>query len=243
MKKNLFALLAVALVATCFVACNKEDDDPEEEALKVRIATFADDWDTWTYTYDEDGDLTNVYREETKQWNFRYNGDSIIITGYNTYELVLGSNGYVATMVDEWGDVRTYTYDASGHMTQIKKNGTVVSNLSIADGCIATWSKWATKGTDTEDTEHFKTQTYSSVENVAGIHNIYSELFGGSRWLIETGLFGIPSDYLSESTVWDYSTSSAALTYEFDANNCVTKEIKTGADYVENYFYTWTVLE
>jgi hypothetical protein len=243
MKKNLFSLMALALFAAFFVSCDKDDDNQQEATLKVRITTFADDWDTWTYTYNTTGQLTNVYREETKQWDFAYDKDTINISGYETYKLVLGSNGYVATMTDEWGDVRTYTYDASGHMTQIKKNGTVVSNLTIADGCISAWSKWATKGTDTQDTEHFKNQVFSTVKNVAGIQNIYSELSGASRWLMETGLFGIPSTYLCESTVWDYSTSSAALTYVFDTNNCVTQEIKTGADYVENYYYTWTVLE
>ncbi|MDP4278151.1 MAG: hypothetical protein Q8914_11045 [Bacteroidota bacterium] len=243
MKKNLVGLLAVVLIAAGFVSCNKDDDNNQKEStLKVRIATFADDWDTWTYSYNTEGQLIKVYRDETKQWNFRYNGDSIIISGTDNYKILLGKNGYVASMADDW-DARTYTYDALGHLTQVKKNGTVVSNLKIDAGCITTWSKWMMKGTDTQNVEHFKNQTFSTVKNVAKIHNIYSEMFGGSRWLMETGIFGIPSDYLCEQTVWDYSTSPAALTYEFDTNNCVTHEIKTGADYVENYYYTWTVVK
>jgi YD repeat-containing protein len=243
MKKNLLTLMALSLFAFSFVSCDKDDDNKEETTLKVRIASFADDWDTWTYNYDAAGILTNVTREESKQWNFAYNADTINISGYETYKLVLGENGYVASMTDEWGDVRIYTYDAAGYMTQVKKNGSVVSNLTVTSGCITSWSKWTMKGTDTENTEHFKNQEFSIVKNVANIHNIYSEMCGASRWLVETGLFGRPSVYLSESTVWDYSTSAAALTYVFDSNNCVTQEIKTGADYVENFFYTWTVLE
>ena len=214
MKKIFGILAAVAMVAACNTSCSKSDDNGGGKVSR-----------------------NNGERE----WDFTYTGDKIEATGYSAFTITLGANGYASEYKDEW-DTFTYTYDNNGYVTQVKKNGEVCANAVIEDGCITKWSKFEDRNEDGVAEECWKEHIYSNMKNVAGIHNIYVEK-GAGRWLQELGFFGKPTKYLCESNGWDYSDTPSTLTYEFDEKNCVTKEIKSAADYVENYFYSWTPLE
>lgn len=241
-------MMAAAATALSFAtACSNDDENPGgsgsgDPQANVRIASWADDWDSYAYTFDADGKVTKVSRNNgEREWTFTYNGNKIEATGYSAFTITLGDNGYASEYKDEW-DTFTYTYDADGYVTQVTRNGEVCANAVIQDGCILKWSKFEDRDEDGTPEEYWKEHTYSNFPNVAGIHNIYVEK-GAGRWLQELGFFGKPTKYLCESNGWDYSDAPSTLSYEFDEKNCVTKETKSAADYEENYFYTWTSLE
>lgn len=248
MKKLLTVMAAVAMVATLAVSCSKDDSgSKEDKTVKARVATFSlvgDGWaDVYVYEYNTAGQVSRVYRQgegNEKDWGFTYKGDSVIVTkasGTVAYRMVVNAAGYVTKATDEWGDVREYAYDANGHMTQVKKNGTVVSNITIQDGCIVSWTKWK------DGAEVAKIHTFSAVKNTFKIQNISSEATDPSRWMYETCLFGVPSEYMCESSKWADSETTATYTYEYDANGCPIKEHKNYGGDLEEFEYTWEVIK
>ncbi|WP_302585730.1 DUF4595 domain-containing protein [uncultured Alistipes sp.] len=210
---------------------------------QYRVKTYSlvgDGWaDVYQYTYDSEGRVTHIYREEGKDYTLVYDGSKITMTnsGNRYAEMELGANGYVAKMTDEWDDVREYAYDAKGHMTQIKKNGEVVSEIAWEQECLVTWTR-------TRDGElQTKNHTYTGMPNTNRIFNIHSEASDPSRWLYETGLFGKPSVYLCESSKWAHSETASVYTYDTDDNGCVVKENKNYGGDMEYFEYTWEKIE
>ena len=206
---------------------------------QYRVATFADDWDKWYYEYNDDSKVKRVYRltgsgELDREWNFSCDGNTVSVTGKNNYTITLNDKGFAETFVDGKNTYK-YTYDDDGYMTQVVKNGEVCSNIVVENGDIMKWSKFA------DGVEQWKLHTYGDKPNVAGVHCIYSEKCGASRWLVETGLFGKASNHLHTSNQWDYSSSASTFEFDFDDNSCVTAEHKIGDGYTENYFYTYDV--
>lgn len=218
--------------------------DVPPAAKAYRIKTFADDWDTWTYEYNDDGTVKRISRPD-REWVFAYDGVNVTTTGKNAYRMTLNEQGLVATFLPEEGKEYTYTYDDEGYMIQARLNGEVVSNIVVEGGNIVKWSRWSKAGDETEDTEHFKLHTYSAAEkNVTGVHCIYSEAMGASRWLVETGLFGKASAYCHTLNVWDYNEgnpdNSSIFTFVFDpVSRGIAEEHKLYGTDTEKFFYTY----
>ena len=213
-----------------------------------RILTLADDWDKWYYEYNTDGTVGRVYRLNTdgsldREWKFSYNGHEITTTGKNEYKMTTNDKNLVVKFIPETGKEYTYEYNAEGYMTKISLNGTVISNIVIENGNIIKWSKWTQAASDTAPVEHFKLHTYSTQTNPGGVHCIYSEQTGASRWLVETGLFGKGSVNCHLSSVWDYYEGNAekTSTYSFkvDTNTNIIQEMKLYGSNLESYFYSY----
>lgn len=247
MKKLFSAFAALLMGAAAMVSCNDSNDNggggngPQGPQYRVKTYSLVGEgWaDVYQYTYDSEGRVTHIYREEGKDYTLVYDGSKITMTnsGNRYAEMELGANGYVAKMTDEWDDVREYAYDAKGHMTQIKKNGEVVSEIAWEQECLVTWTR-------TRDGElQTKNHTYTGTPNTNRIFNIHSEATDPSRWLYETGLFGKPSVYLCESSKWAHSETAAVYTYDTDDNGCVVKENKNYGGEMEYFEYTWEKIE
>lgn len=242
--KKLFSVFTVLLMgAAVMMSCEKKNDNGNQpegpKGPQFRVKTFSlvgDGWaDVYQYTYDNEGRVTRVFREEGKDYEFAYEGNKITVknSGARFVEMELNAEGYVAKMTDEWDDVREYAYDAKGHMTSIKKNGEVVSEITWESECLVTWTRnrdgeWQTKN-----------HTYTGTPNTNNIFNIHSEATDPSRWLYETGLFGKPSVYLCESSQWAHSDTASTYTYDTDDNGCVIKENKNYGGEMEYYEYSW----
>lgn len=113
MKKIFGILAAVAMVAACNTSCSKSDDNGGGNGggntANVRIATWADDWDTYAYTFDAEGKVIKVSRNNgEREWDFTYTGDKIEATGYSAFTITLGANGYASEYKDEWGYVHLH---------------------------------------------------------------------------------------------------------------------------------------
>lgn len=266
--KKIFGWMLIASMAFGIVACsddetpatnnngNTEQGGNEPAQPTYRITSWADDWDQYKYIY-TDGKVTKIehYYEGDegpvldKEWSVTYAGNVVTIdyltdpeNNERDYTITLGENGYAASFADCW-DTFTYTYDANGYCTQIKKNGEVASNIVVEDGCIVKWSKFDDRDEDGTAEEHWKIHTYGTEKNVAGIRNIYAER-GAGRWIQEMGFFGKGTAYLCTGNKWDYNDGQESpLNYELDENGCVTHELKGWEGEVENFYYTWEVVE
>jgi hypothetical protein len=252
MKQNLF-VASIIILAALLSSCDKNKGG-EETTKRAQIATFTEsdqgaDWaDIYTYTW-TDGKVTKVERTGldgslNRTFTFAYSGNNLIVTcdkhegapAYTYYTITLNDKGFIASLADEW-ETYTYTYNADNRITHIDRDGSPRSDIVIEAGNIMSWSKlsdgaWVTKA-----------HAYSTDKNVAGIHNIYSEQGGCSRWFYETGLLGKGTENLCTSNQWSYSDKGSTLTYAADNDNNVTRETKTYDGWKEYYDYSWTIIE
>ncbi|MBQ7194887.1 MAG: DUF4595 domain-containing protein [Bacteroidales bacterium] len=188
MKKVLYFISAIALMATA-IACgdNKGPDKIDDETgVAYRISQLRDAWDWWDFVYNENGQIIKVDRDNgDRVWNFAWNGKTATITGRDEFNFVLGDNGMIATLNWKDGSVYTFTYDKDGYLTQSKKDGAVVSTITVTNGNI-------TKVVEGETTMEFE---YGTVENKYGIQHFYQDEFNvlypkWYRFIIESGLLG-----------------------------------------------------
>lgn len=247
MKKVIYAIALLSIAALAFNACKKD-----EPTLKKRLTMCGDEWDKYYFFYNADGTLKDVKRNPAEDgvtyertWAFTWNGKTATVkfikegVEQGPLSFTLGSNGFVSTYTDTWGDVRNITYDASGHMTKVTKGDSDVKcNCVWENGDLKKWSRF------TDDGEHFKIQTFLADENVGGIFPDATDKAGIDRWMIEVGLFGKPSKHLLDQAAWDNSEAIAVQTYEKDADNFVTKVSKVydGGE-PEIYNYAWEVVK
>lgn len=214
--------------------------DKPAEAKAYRVASFADMWDKWFYSYNEDGTPKRIYRTADNQpdgaldreWLFEYKGNTLNVTGKNTWVMAIDENKHVSKLIDG-SNIYEYSYDADGYLTQVKKNAEVICEVVIENGNIAKWSKIK------DGAQVWKLHTYTSALNVSGIHAITAEGIGASRWLVETGLFGKACRNLHATNGWDYSDKSSTFTFELDADGAVVKESKLYGEELEEFFYTY----
>lgn len=212
-----------------------------EVAVSYHIATYGDEWDTWFYQYNPDWTVKRVYRTTDgtangpldREWNFAYDGKNVQVTGKNEYTITLNDMGYVEKMIDG-SKTYDYIYDEEGHMIECYKDGESIVKCQWQDGNLMQWSKIR------NDADAWKIHTYDATRNVGGIHAIYAEGTGPSRWFVETGMFGKACANLHSSNQWDYSEKGSTFTFDFDANGCVTAEYKLYGEDIEPYYYTWT---
>ena len=213
MNKVLYFIASVAVLASAF-ACKPDDKDKidDQTGTKTRIAQLCDQWDWWDFVYDANGKIEKVDRGNgDRVWNFAWTGNNCAVTGRDEFTFTLGANGMISTL--NFKGVYTYTYDADGHMTEAKKDGAVVSTITITDGNI-------TKVVEGENTFVF---TYTANDNVNGIQMHYQDRLNAMlpswyRFMIESGLMGkasakIPATLTVNGTkVCDYSVETRRAT-------------------------------
>lgn len=252
MKKALLMFAIVALAASmALTSCKKPAPEP---VYYPRMTTYSEDWgngmDQWVYTYNTDGYVTKVVRNWVeagnaildKEWDFAWSYPKLTITGTDNYDITFGANGLVSTMTekgDGWQETYSYSYDVNGYLVSVSRNNDLRSEIVIENGNIKSWTRF----NKDDQVWQTKNHTYSHVVNFAGIHNIYSEQAGASRWLMETGYFGMPTMNLCSGNQWAHSDKASTMAYEFDTNNCVTKVVKTYDGYDEISLYTWEMVE
>lgn len=244
MKKVLFAIAMIAVVALS--GCSKP-----EPKIQKRLVMCGDAWDKYVFTYDADGKIANVNRNEgEKTWAFTWAGKVgtahyIYVDKGKTEEegdwvFTLGDNGFISTLVNNWGDTWSFTYDANGYLTKVERpdRSKVVANCVWENGNLKKWSRFKDDGT-----EEFKNQTFLPDENVAGIFPDATDKAGVDRWIFELGFCGKPSKCLLDQAAWEGSDAIAVQTYEKDADGFVTKVNKVyGTDDPEIYQYQWEVI-
>lgn len=237
MKKVLFAIAMIAVVALS--GCTKP-----EPKIQKRLVMCGDEWDKYAFTYNADGKISVVNRNEGERtWTFTWSGNTATVAyvkdgeAQEPLKLTLGANGFVSTFTDTWGDVRNCAYDADGHLLKVDKAGDVKCNCVWKDGDLEKWSRFS------DGEEQFKLQNFLVDENVGGIFPDATDKAGLDRWMIELGLFGKPSKHLLDQATWDGSGAIAVQTYEKDEDGFVTKVSKVydGGD-PEIYEYAWETI-
>ena len=237
MKKFFFF---AAIAAMALVACDPETEEnnggKEDEGgikLEYRIATL----NGKAFTYNANGTVAS-YGDDGEIRTFIYEGNKLTIKDKWTkddgtwsdeiveYEMTLNEMGF-ATEV-KYGDHNvTITYDKNGFFTESKDNGTKITDQTIEDNNVLAWGRY--------DKDHDfwrqKKATYLEKNNVGQVQTHWAEDLGMKRWMHEARLFGNTSVKVMETCVWwNYgdvpASSTAVYDYEFDANGCITKEIK-----------------
>lgn len=252
MKRILNIILAAALVCGAATACEKDGGNNGgggDDTVNARMTGYSITADGWTdyfeFTYNAEGKVSKIeqyYLDEgtevtDKEWNLAYNGNTISLTGYAEGTFTLGENGYVSKYV-VGGVTYDYTYNNGGFLTQIKQDGTVVSNIVIVDDCISTWSRF------TDGVEEPKVQTYASVKNIAGLHTTHNDKAAPERRAFyEAGLFGRTSAYMTATSGWQNSTDKATFTYDYDENGLPVAEHKDYPGWPEEFEFTWDIID
>ena len=262
MKKLLLIMMSLAAVAV--VSCKKGDNEKENkepEGPKFRIATLAycdgenlakpEDagwFDTWYYTYDDQGRVIDVDRKDgpNKHWTFAYEGNKVTVTqesGKEVYVLTLNDKGVCTSFLDDvkesdWGayqETATFTYDETLRITKIEKEGELRSEITLRDNCLVSWTK-------TKDDNAKRIFTYNTTKNIGDLHAIYSEAINPpARWMYETGLLGKGPAYLPMTSEWEgRPDTQSTLTCEVDENGYCISEKKVFADgWTEFFVITW----
>lgn len=256
--KKLFFVLMTALAVTA-VSCDKTGDknNDENNAPKFRIKTLsytegdnlatpeqAGWYDTWTYSYDNQGRVVNVTRgEDSKDWTFAYNDKTVTVTRKSdnvvVMTLTLNDKGVCTAIKDEWDETAVFTYDATLRPTKIEKEGELRSEITLRDNCLVSWTK-------AKDNNRKRTFTYSNQKNLGDLHAIYSEAIDPpARWMYETGLFGHGPAYLPATSVWeDDMENGSTITCEVDANGyCISEKKVFPGGWTEYFVITWEEIQ
>lgn len=138
MKNNWIkkSLIAVVMIAVAFSACKKDENEPLQDSRLTKIAS----WNPATgeervhtaFTYDAAGKVQSVKQSSGSILTATYNGDKLVsLTGKNTgngelsYTAEYNSDGrvikitHVNKTTTDYGNVRTFTYNAAGKVSQI----------------------------------------------------------------------------------------------------------------------------
>ena len=249
MKKFFYAIAILSVAVLAVNACKK--GTPEEPTIKKRLVMCGDEWDKYHFFYNADGTVKEVKRnpdEETgeweRTWTFTWNGKSATVKYIKEGEeqsplsITLGSNGYVSTFTDTWGDVRKCTYDLEGHLLKVFKGTDLKCNCVWESGDLKKWSRF------NDGVEQFKIQSFLTDENVGGIFADATDKAGIDRWMFEIGLFGKPSKHLMDQAAWEGAEDNATHTYTKDSDGFVTKVEKYyGGELDQTYEYKWELLK
>ena len=236
-----------------FKTTDPKPEDPEEEEEEVdpvqpqnkRLVMCGDEWDKYAFTYATDGKIAKVSRNEGEiTWTFTWSGAKAAVKRSEkgkqdaSLSFTIGSNGFVSTYTDEYGDVRNCSYDKDGHLLKVDKGGNVCCNCIWEDGDLKEWSRF------TNGAEQFKMQSFLAIDNIGGIFPDATDKAGLDRWMIELGLFGNPSNHLLDQAMWDGSGAISVYVYDMDAEGYVTKVTKVyDMGDPEYYFYAWEVVD
>jgi len=253
MKKFFYAIAILSVAVLAVNACKK--GTPEEPTIKKRLVMCGDEWDKYHFFYNADGTVKEVKRnpdEETgeweRTWTFTWNGKSATVKYIKEGEeqsplsITLGSNGYVSTFTDTWGDVRKCTYDLEGHLLKVIKvedgKDVVKCNCVWENGNLKKWSRFS------DGKEQFKIQSFLTDKNEAGIFADATDKAGIDRWMFEVGLFGKASKLLMDQAAWEGAEDNAVHEYSKDSDNFVTKVEKYyGGELDQTYEYKWELLK
>ena len=248
MKKIVYAIAIMCLATVAISSCKKE-----EPKIQKRLTMCGDEWDKYYFTYNAEGNITDVKRNPSNEagwggyeriWTFTWNGKTATVKyvkegeEQNPLTFVFGNNGYVQTFTDTWGDVRKATYDLEGHLLKVFKvedgKDVLKCNCIWENGNLKKWSRFS------DGQEQFKNQSFFNEENLGGIYPDATDKAGIDRWMIELGFFGKPSKQLLDQAAWDGAEDIATQTYTKDTDGFVIKVEKFyGGELDQTYEYVW----
>ena len=265
MKKFFYVLMAAAALVA--VSCEKnpngennnegENNTPEVRKVLVHLASHYDEttgpYGGRIFRYDEAGKLVGVDETwlnddgSTGVWNLdvEYADNKVIFkeqeSGNVDREWTVGANGYVSS-VTKGEKVYTYSYDNDGHLVEIKENGETCSIITWENGNLVSWSKEKELKDEAGNytIARIKAQTYTTQENVGGVHIVFSEKSSLSQWMYETGLFGKASKNLVATDQWTDSETGATFDYRYDEDDYVVASFKYyGEKLDDEKYFVW----
>lgn len=201
--KKILLLIAALSVAMLFASCKKDENKKIDDEAGPNTAAawneapfvwrgvidgLKDAWDFCEITYNENGTIKKVNRNDGERvWNWDWAGNGTreaATSGYNEIHVYRNEDGTISSL-SKGSDNYVYTY-TNGILTEAKKNGNVVTTITVSDGNI-------TKVVDGENTLEFE---YGNEDNVNGFmlhwldQKISQAYPSWHRFLVEGGMFG-----------------------------------------------------
>jgi len=212
-------------------------------------ATWQTDIEEWDFTYDLSGrvaQMVNLWAgslDKTLTYDYSESNKLTLTKDdnsvYASYDL--NESGYITKDDQGGGDYLGYEYDNAGFgITFNEFFGTNVKKreVFITDGNVSKIVKY----NDAGDTTQIKEFTYMAENNVDGI---FQANLSDSDWKPYGNLYGRPNTKLIDSfTYWNPTAdpivkTTATFAYTRDAENRVTKIVKTSGGETEEWDYTY----
>jgi hypothetical protein len=257
MKKFLGFLMMAAMMATAFIACNKDNDDNNNtpQASLIKTITFTADWNRgasgYEFFYDANKKVTNFTRtyDGGADGEFVYDysvSGKLTLTkdgdAYGSYEI--NSQGYITK--DFWSETEwsSYEYDANGYLIKGIEHYSDADHLkyeiTITDGNVSRITTYDDDGVTVKKIKEF---TYTIGDNV---DNLQQANVIDSDWKPIGDFYGKASKKLVDYfEYWDprespIVKSKSSLVYEFDTSDRPSKITKTLTDMTtEVWEYTY----
>ena len=247
-------ILAVT-VKSCKIDMDDGDDNKLEAALIKTIGveySYADDVETYLFVYDTNKRIDTIYNYWNEEIDKILKYDYSVLGKLTIKNLTSGSdyrsselNAQGMVSKEDWGggEYALFTYDANGFLSTIVEHWGDADHLKykadITNGNIIRHTRYADDGvTVTRIKEFF----YTPGDNVFGI---YQASLIDNTFLPMGNLFGKPSAKLVQYLeYWDPRQDPIVkkrtdITYEFDAKNRIIKMVRKGADWQEEYTFTY----
>ena len=255
----MYFIVIAGILAVTFTSCKKDKDDGDDNKLEAALIktigveySYADDVETYLFVYDTNKRIDTIYNywneeiDKILKYDYSVLGKLTIKnltsgSDYRSYEL--NAQGMVSK--EDWGggEYALFTYDANGFLSTIVEHWGDADHLKykadITNGNIIRHTRYADDGvTVTRIKEFF----YTPGDNVFGI---YQASLIDNTFLPMGNLFGKPSAKLVQYLeYWDPRQDPIVkkrtdITYEFDAKNRIIKMVRKGADWQEEYTFTY----
>ncbi|MFA5973203.1 MAG: FISUMP domain-containing protein [Lentimicrobiaceae bacterium] len=215
-------------------------------------ATWQTDIEEWDFTYDISGKVAQMVDlwagsvDKTLTYDYSVPNKLTLTKDdnsvYASYDL--NASGYITKDDQGGGDYFGYEYNADGFGISYNEffsgTNTKKREVFITDGNVSKIVKYSDSG----DTTQIKVFTYLADNNAEGI---FQSNISDSDWRPYGNLYGRPSAKLIDSyTYWDPTATpivkkTATFVYTRDANNRITKIVKTNAvdSSTEEWDYTY----
>lgn len=255
MKKyiSFFMMAAIAVTSLTMTSCNNDDDDDDNnivvEASKIKTISvnYGDGVEGYEFNYDANDHITKIYNTwegeavDTIIYDYSVAGKlTITKEDYPTvYEL--NSEGLVTKEIWDETSYASYTYDANGYLTAVNEYWDGANHkkyeVEIASGNVTKHTRYGDDGA----VNRIKTFTYTTGDNKSELQQTNAV---DSNWKTVGGLFGKSSsklvDYLEYWDAGDEANKkTTTITYTFDAKNRVSTMVRAGADWQEDYAFTY----
>lgn len=247
-------MLIVALLATVFVSCDKDDDNSDNDVkaslLKTVKAVYGvDEYETWEFNYNAEGKVTSIdnywLEDLDKSYNYDYSVPgklSVTRTGENPTVYDVDSEGRI--IKEDWGggEYAAYEYNSDGYLVKVVEHWGDADHtkyeVEITNGNITKHTRYDDAGV----VNRYKVFYYTPGDNV---NNIDQANVIDSNWKNVTNLYGKNSKKLVDHLDYWYgpgdeaNTKTTNIVYTFDDQNRVATLTRTGADWQELFEYTY----
>lgn len=255
MKKyiSFFMMVAFAVTSLTMTSCNKDDNDDDNNIvvaaskIKTISVNYGDGVEGWEFFYDANKRITHILNSwegevvDTIKYDYSVAGKLTITKEGNPTVYELNSAGIVVKEIWDETSYASYSYDANGYLTSVSEYWDGADHkkydVEVTNGNVTKHTRYGDDGA----VNRIKTFTFTTGDNKSEIQQTNAV---DSNWKTVGGLFGKSSsklvDYLEYWDAGDEANKrTTTITYTFDTKNRVSTMVRAGADWQEDYAFSY----